>query len=291
MGKVLSDIGVMNSGGSSIEIESLYILTPPKKLTYMIGESFDQEGMRVEVRYSNGAYKEVQDYTWEPTGPLTESDNTVTIRYKEQSVTAATAVPITVSPYIRLQYIGSNGTQYIDTGYKPNSNTKVRMKAEFTPDGKNMFLFGGRTGQNSKTFCFSAYTNNCYRAHFYNGWSDFANTVTFFDPFEIYHKGAHITLTSKDDVSYSVEKTGAQTFSGDYSMYLFALNQAGILMNPATAKIYSCRIEEEMDGGIGVVMDLIPCKNATGEVGMYDIINGKFYGNAGSGDFIPGTEM
>ena len=36
------------------------------------------------------------------------------------------------------------------------------------------------------------------------------------------------------------------------------------------------------------VRDFIPCKNPSGTVGLYDTVNGTFYGNAGTGTFIAG---
>ena len=42
--------------------------------------------------------------------------------------------------------------------------------------------------------------------------------------------------------------------------------------------------------GATLVRDLVPCINASGEIGMYDIVNQKFYGNAGTGSFV-GSEV
>jgi hypothetical protein len=47
-------------------------------------------------------------------------------------------------------------------------------------------------------------------------------------------------------------------------------------------KIYSCRI---YDSGV-IVRDFVPCVNPNGDVGLYDVANDKFYGNAGTGKFI-----
>ena len=40
-----------------------------------------------------------------------------------------------------------------------------------------------------------------------------------------------------------------------------------------------------------LVRDFTPCKNPSGEVGLYDYVTKQFYGNAGSGTFIPGEEV
>lgn len=48
--------------------------------------------------------------------------------------------------------------------------------------------------------------------------------------------------------------------------------------------LYYCRIYD----GNTIIRGYIPCKNAGGAVGLYDLIGQKFYGNAGSGSFTAG---
>ena len=45
--------------------------------------------------------------------------------------------------YTQVEYIQSTGTQYIDTGFKPNSNTRLVADMEITA-GSTSFLFGAR---------------------------------------------------------------------------------------------------------------------------------------------------
>ena len=37
--------------------------------------------------------------------------------------------------------------------------------------------------------------------------------------------------------------------------------------------------------------DFVPCKNASGAVGLYDTVDGQFYANAGTGTFTAGPEI
>ena len=41
--------------------------------------------------------------------------------------------------------------------------------------------------------------------------------------------------------------------------------------------LYNCKIYENEIA----VRDFIPCKNPSGNIGLYDVISGEFYGNAG----------
>lgn len=53
------------------------------------------------------------------------------------------------------------------------------------------------------------------------------------------------------------------------------------------AKIYSCQIE--IDGV--VIRNFVPCIAPTNAVGLYDLVEGKFYGNAGTGAFTAGPAV
>lgn len=77
---------------------------------------------------------------------------------------------------------------------------------------------------------------------------------------------------------------GASTFSVPHNLALFANNRAGGIQEKTTMALYYCRIYD----GNTIIRDYIPCKNAGGAVGLYDLIGQKFYGNAGTGSFTAG---
>ena len=54
-------------------------------------------------------------------------------------------------------------------------------------------------------------------------------------------------------------------------------------------RLYSCKIWKTTAlEGVPLIRDFIPCKNASGKVGLWDDVNSVFYGNAGTGAFIAG---
>jgi hypothetical protein len=55
-------------------------------------------------------------------------DKVNNVFYKSASTTPFLAGP--AASYTQVEYIESTGTQYIDTGFKPNNNTKVIMEAQ-----------------------------------------------------------------------------------------------------------------------------------------------------------------
>ena len=76
-------------------LESLKITTPPTKTDYLAGETFEKAGMKVQATYADGSAKEIPDYTYTPTGKLTDQTY-VTISYTEKGVTKTVQQPITV---------------------------------------------------------------------------------------------------------------------------------------------------------------------------------------------------
>lgn len=69
-----------------------------------------------------------------------------------------------------------------------------------------------------------------------------------------------------------------------YNLALFANNRSGSIQEKTSMTLYNCKIYENEIA----VRDFIPCKNPSGNIGLYDVISGEFYGNAGSGSFTAG---
>lgn len=183
--------------------------------------------------------------------------------------------------YTEVTYIQSSGTQYIDTGFVPDNNTRVVMDAQLTTSGSIAVWFGARTSATSNNYAFvRTSSGDTFR-------SDYNNVYTQ-------------TWTADDSVRYVVDKNAeTTTFAGTTQSYtnaafqcpcnmtLFALNQAGTIQWYAVMKLYSCQI---YDNGI-LARDYVPCVDANGEAGLYDVANGVFYGNAGTGAFAVGESL
>ena len=76
-----------------------------------------------------------------------------------------------------------------------------------------------------------------------------------------------------------------QAFTCPYTLTLFAIHRSTVFCGQQ--KVYSCKI---YDNGT-LIRDYVPCKNSAGVVGLYDLVNDKFYTNSGTGDFIAGPEL
>jgi hypothetical protein len=69
-------------------------------------------------------------------------------------------------------------------------------------------------------------------------------------------------------------------------MLLFSRSSTGTALNNFSGKVYGFSIK---DNG-NVIQNLIPAKNSSNVIGMYDTVSGKFFTNAGTGEFIAGPE-
>ena len=73
-------------------VTGIKVVTNPVKTIYTEGETFDPTGMVVEKTNSDGKSDIITDYTWSPTGALTEADTTITVSYEEYTATVTITV-------------------------------------------------------------------------------------------------------------------------------------------------------------------------------------------------------
>lgn len=182
------------------------------------------------------------------------------------------------SGYTKLDYIESSGTQYINTGFKPNQNTRCVIDIENLSSAQAAF-FGARANQNAASFTYFSLTATTGRSDYGSSKQSmsFTNTV------------GRYTVDQNKNVctANGVTATGtANTFQLTNNLYLMAVNQADAATQNAKLKLYSAKI---YDNGT-LVRDFIPCKNANGTLGLWDNVNSVFYANAGKGTFSTGKK-
>lgn len=182
------------------------------------------------------------------------------------------------SGYTKLDYIESSGTQYINTGFKPNQNTRCVIDIENLSSAQAAF-FGARASQNAASFTYFSLTATTGRSDYGSSKQPmtFTNTV-----------GRYTVDQNKNVCTVNgVTATGtANTFQLTNNLYLMAVNQADAAIQNAKMKLYSAKV---YDNGT-LVRDFIPCKNANGAIGLWDNVNSVFYANAGTGTFSTGKK-
>lgn len=180
------------------------------------------------------------------------------------------------SGYIRLEYIQSTGTQYIDTGFKPNQNTKIELDV-LSAEGTSSnipYIFGAQD------------SNNYFVATWVLGYGNGMVTTGI----NLYDGEFHVVKVENGalykDGSIIAQRT-VSSFSISVPIFLFAVNSSRQSTGYGACKLRSCKI---YDNGT-LVRDFIPCKNASGVIGLWDDVNSAFYQNAGSGTFTSGPEI
>lgn len=189
--------------------------------------------------------------------------------------------------YTELEYIESTGTQYIDTGFMPSQNTRVIIEIEvYNPDSETKGIFGTRNQNSSKSslgyVVWLMSSGATVRSDYFGG-----SIIQDFNELNkriVIDKNKNICT-----VGSTVITNSSGTGLAPFSLYLFCVNNIGLATESyrVKAKLYSCKIYDN-----DILEKLfVPCMNKSGDIGLYDIIDEKFYGNAGTGAFIPGEEI
>jgi len=200
-------------------------------------------------------------------------------------------------PYTELQYIESTGTQYIDTGYKPNQNTKIDIIMESIDWGDYKNPFGIRTATYinggwvyTGRFATWLYNNKGNILQIGNDgriiYSTTRNyTATKFN-LVINNGNIYIKDLTNNYEAETFEFTPVNNFTADYNLLLGAMANNGTEpFNLCKYKLYSCQIYENDT----LIKDWIPViDKMNNKVCLYDKVNENFLYNSGTGNMIAG---
>ena len=166
------------------------------------------------------------------------------------------------STYRKLEYIQSSGKQYIDTGVivKDITEIKVDFQAVTILSGENQYASSWVNEQN----------------HIQIG----INGNKFMD-------SGGVTYSQTSSVTARTQAVGVPLGTVNLHLYLFAQSESTGALHYSSGRIFSCQITT----ADGLVRNFVPCKNPDGVIGMYDVVNDKFYQNSGSDTFIAGTDL
>ena len=190
--------------------------------------------------------------------------------------------------YTRVDYIESTGTQYIDTGVIANRNTGfdidfISYNKISKISGEYGTLFGARKTYRDSGFQLTTYNNASLLGHFLFGTNSSYEDIRY---------SAGIVPSTRQKISFknniltlpdnSTTTVTDYTFTTPSTLAIFALNQDGSIIEYSKTKLYNFKIYD----GDTLIRDFIPCyRNSDNEVGLYDLVDNKFYTNAGTGKF------
>ena len=166
------------------------------------------------------------------------------------------------STYRKLEYIQSSGKQYIDTGVivKDITEIKVDFQAVTILSGENQYA---------------------------SAWVDYSNHIQIGINGNTFMDSGGVTYSQTSSVTARTQAVGVPLGTVNLHLYLFAQSESTGALHYSSGRIFSCQITT----ADGLVRNFVPCKNPDGVIGMYDVVNDKFYQNSGSDTFIAGTDL
>lgn len=180
------------------------------------------------------------------------------------------------SGYKHLDYVECTGTQYIDTGFILNQDSRV--VCEYMYKGGNG-VYGARNTVATRNFSMRV-INNAWQF----GYGDGVTTSTITADTTKWHIADQNKNVLYIDGNLAAEREYA-VFTTPKTMTIGAIKAGSIYYGEGRYR--GCQV---YDNGV-LVRDFIPCKNESGEIGMYDTVNAVFYRNAGTGTFVTGAEV
>lgn len=197
--------------------------------------------------------------------------------------TTPTAVTLPAG-YTQIEYLQSSGTQHIDTGFKPNNNSKIVTTLQFVSSSSgNKFCLGARTSNNVGRFSLG-YSFGSGGGWFFGHGASVTTVNTTSSPTD---KTSVVIDKNVCTIAGQSATATPSTFSTTQNLVLFADNEGGKVGQNGAIKLYDCSI---YDNGT-LVRNFVPARNSSGTLGLYDTVNGIFYTNQGSGTFTAGADI
>lgn len=192
--------------------------------------------------------------------------------------------------YQKVEYIESTGTQCINTGLLAKNT--LGFNFDLSTDSQEDQIFFGR--QNYLQLGSNGVSEN---TGVYWGWNNI-NTAVSSRPrinYNTIHNFKHNFKNSRKALLDNVENPvlvldyATLETSTEYTILLFARRESnGNVEYASKIKLYSFQITDNQT----FVRDFIPVyRKQDGTIGLYDLVEGKFYTNQGSGSFLKGADV
>lgn len=188
--------------------------------------------------------------------------------------------------YQQVEYLESNDNQFFDTGLNFKDKHQVAIKFKYTrynSDGENWLTSDWKSSRGLLVGIYHGdfifYAGNETNAGIqYRTKADTLEHEVIINKSGVYVDDNRVTFTNFDDLPYL-----------DRNIRLFASNHWERDFTEFTRRIYYCKYWDLNDN---LVRHFIPCyRIEDNEIGMYDIVENKFYTNQGIGAFQKGADI
>lgn len=181
--------------------------------------------------------------------------------------------------YQEIEYIKSDGNQYLDTNILPNANNKY------------VFNFGGTIENKGAGHFYGNGFGGIWTKGTDGEWSD---SPTGYDTGIIGSQYADVTSSFTGGTMTAVFKSGSseKTIERTNSISSFSHNFYAFWADTSYPKVIGKMYYLKMVVNDALVRDYIPCRRKSDlSVGMYDLVTNTFFANAGTGEFVAGPEI
>jgi hypothetical protein len=184
-------------------------------------------------------------------------------------------------PLTQIEYLEATGTQWIDTGVSVGTGSIVEVKYKFNhPASSWRSLYGNtRIGNSRYMFSFTMNYDSQMLSPSYDVFYDIRYNVDT-DVHTVRQESENFYI---DNVL--VHAAQQSVFTNPSTLCLFSRERGAL---PFIGNIYFAKI---WDSNNTLVRDMIPVLDEDGTPCMFDTVEGKFYYNAGTGQFIAGPVL
>lgn len=295
-GDIIPDEGYYGLSKVTVNVETE--LNLQEKTATANGEVIPDEGYNGLSKVTVNVQPNLQEKTVTESGEVVADEGYYGLSKVSVNVDSSGAFNHTV-----VDSIIADGASYIDTGIyvSPLYSVEMEFKVHTIVDDRYDFLYGTRNGEQGR-----------YQARFDTATASYSNRLraqrsVAYNGFASDH-WYNATITKADCVDYKVFKTAnrevyidgelvhtydAATHTGHYpfSLYLFSVNDAdGTGSNPiSNCGHIDCKYFKLWNANNELILHLIPVVKSDGTVCMFDLVNERYYYNAGTGTFTYST--
>lgn len=191
--------------------------------------------------------------------------------------------------YQQVEYIASSGKQYIDTGVSINGDYTLYGDG-YIPDGESGSFIDGFASTSIRTG-FLINNTSSYRYAYY--WFGVNNTFVNLNSEDIDLKSRFQTTQNKNGITFTQNGSvvASSTYNGTSGTNSATINLLRQVQNSYAKHtvLYNAKI---FDGNGTEIHNYVPCyRKNDGVIGVYDLVDGLFYTNAGEGTFNKGSNV
>lgn len=193
--------------------------------------------------------------------------------------------------YQEVEYIGSTGTQYIATSLKVYKDDTVETEFAFDcTDPHDHYLISTYPwgSSNQQRFAMGVYDYGWAAGRFTGGYGATGTSLTYLEPSEDYDHDFHkwrfsnMTFYLDDD---KIRDCSGLTYNSSPTNTLYIFYSVSSVTE-GRLKNYRQWHDRQL------VADFIPCyRKSDSVIGLYDLVTGTFFTNAGSGTFTKGNDI